>query len=135
LALPAEREALSILRRDDVLGVDVYRSIGWVDAADTAQLARADADQLAWLRRWKRIAEAQHKRFWVTEAQAEPWEARRATHGDPLTVSPDDIGSLLRSLARIGVETILLWGSEYWLWRAANGDPRWLDAVVRTALA
>jgi hypothetical protein len=135
LAVAAEREALAILRRGDILGLDVYRSIGWVDLSETAQIARADSDQLESVRRWKRIAESQGKRFWVTEAQAEPWEARRATHGTPLTVSPEDTGSLLAALSRIGVETVLLWGSEYWLWRASNGDPRWLDAVVRKALA
>lgn len=135
LAIPAEREALAVLRRRDILGVDVYRSIGWLDADGTAQIARADSDQRRWLQCWKRIAEAQGKRFWVTEAQAEPWEARRDTHGSPLTVSPDDIGSLLSALSVIGVDTVLLWGSEYWLWRAAHGDSRWLDAVVRTALA
>lgn len=135
LAFAAEREALAVLRRGDVLGVDVYRSIGWVDAADNAQIARADGDQVQSVRRWKRIAESQGKRFWVTEAQAEPWEARRATHAAPLTVSPDDVATLLAALSAIGVETVLLWGSEYWLWRAANGDPRWLDAVVHRALA
>ena len=135
LAVAAEREALAILGRGDILGVDVYRSIGWVDAADNAQIARADSDQIQSVIRWRRIAESQGKRFWVTEAQAEPWEARRATHGSPLTVAPDDLESLLAALTGIGVETVLLWGSEYWLWRAANGDSRWLDAVVRTALA
>ncbi|HEY9288083.1 MAG TPA: hypothetical protein VIT43_08685 [Candidatus Dormibacteraeota bacterium] len=135
LAFAAEREALAVLRQGDILGVDVYRSIGWVDAAENAQLARADVDQVQSVARWKRIAESQGKRFWITEAQAEPWEARRATHGSPLTVSPDSVGSLLAALSATGVETVLLWGSEYWLWRAANGDPRWLDAVVRTALA
>lgn len=134
-ALPAEREALALLRRADIVGVDVYRSIGWVDADDTAQIARADGEQLDWVRRWKRIAGSQGKRLWVTEAQAEPWEARRATHGAPLTVSPEDVGGLLAMLSQIEVETVLLWGSEYWLWRAANGDSRWLDAVVRRALA
>jgi len=23
----------------------------------------------------------------------------------------------------------LLWGSEYWLWRADHGDSRWVDTV------
>ena len=135
LGLAAEREALAVLRRGDILGVDVYRSIGWVDAEQIDRIARADADQIRRLQTWKRIAESQGKQFWVTEAQAEPWEARRATHGNPLTVAPEDIGSLVDALSGIGVETVLLWGAEYWLWRAAKGDRRWLDAVVRPALA
>lgn len=137
LSLPAEREALSILRRGDVLGLDVYRSIGWRDASGHQEVARAAPDQSASVAFWQRIARQQGKRFWVTEAQAEPWEARRQTHADPLSIRPEAIGELVSRLVGIGVETILLWGSEYWLWRADNGDPRWMDAVslVRMALA
>ena len=32
-------------------------------------------------------------------------------------------------MAAAGFTTILLWGCEYWLWRAGTGDSRWLDAV------
>ena len=137
LAVAAEREALAVLRRGDILGVDIYRSIGWLDEAGEERIARASADQLQWVLRWQRIAASQGKRLWVTEAQAEPWEARRATLGDPRTVSPPDIASLVEQLADAGVDTILLWGSEYWLWREANGDTRWIDVVGlgRRALA
>ena len=137
LILPAEREALSILRRGDVLGLDVYRSIGWRDAGGGERIARAAPDQLASVAFWQRIAREQGKRVWATEAQAEPWEARRHTHADPLSIRPDAIGELVDGLVGIGVDTILLWGSEYWLWRADNGDPRWMDSVslVKTALA
>jgi hypothetical protein len=137
LALPAEREALSILDRGDVLGLDVYPSIGWLDADGRDRVAHAAPDQLAVVGRWQRIAREQGKRVWVTEAQAEPWEARRQTHADPSSIQPEAIGDLVLGLVGLGVETILLWGSEYWLWRADNGDPRWVDAVslVKTALA
>jgi hypothetical protein len=137
LALPAEREALSILDRGDVLGLDVYPSIGWLDTDGRDRVAHAAPDQLAVVGRWQRIAREQGKRVWVTEAQAEPWEARRQTHADPSSIQPEAIGDLVIGLVGLGVETILLWGSEYWLWRADNGDPRWVDAVslVKTALA
>jgi hypothetical protein len=137
LALPAEREALAVLRRGDILGLDVYASIGWLDPIGHEAVARSAPDQLAVLAGWQRIARAQGKRFWVTEAQAEPWEARRRTHANPVSVQPEAIPGLVRRLSMEGVETILLWGSEYWLWRANNGDPRWIEALslVRTALA
>ena len=137
LALPAEREALSVLHRGDILGLDVYPSIGWLEAGGRERVAHAAPDQLAAVARWQRIAREQGKRFWVTEAQAEPWEARRQTHADPLSTQPEAIAELVDRLSGMDVETILLWGSEYWLWRADNGDPRWLDAVslVKKALA
>jgi hypothetical protein len=54
-----------------------------------------------------------------------------------LSIQPEAIADLVSRLVEIGVEAILLWGSEYWLWRADNGDPRWIEAVslVKTALA
>lgn len=137
LTLPAEREALSVLRRGDILGQDVYSSIGWLDANGRERIARAAPDQVDAVARWQRIARGQGKRLWVTEAQAEPWEARRHTHGEPVSTQPEAMAELVGRLVGIGVETVLLWGSEYWLWRANNGDPRWMNAVslVKTALA
>jgi hypothetical protein len=135
LDLPAEREALSILRPGDILGLDVYRTIGWVDGKGEARISRADDRQQVEIRRWQRIARVQRKRAWVTEAQAEPWEARRDTHASPLTVQPGDIQPLLQTLTAAEVETVLLWGSEYWLWREQQGDRRWIDALGQAALA
>ena len=129
LAIPAEREALSILRHGDIPGLDVYPSIGWLDQNGRDRLARAAPDQLASVAAWQRIARQQGKRVWVTEAQAEPWEGR-STQGDPVSVRPEAIGQLVEGLTRIGVGSILLWGSEYWLWRADSGDPRWIEAVA-----
>jgi hypothetical protein len=137
LTLAAEREALSVLGRGDILGLDVYRSIGWRDPNGRERVAHAAPDQLAKVAYWRRIASEQGQRGWVTEAQAEPWEARRQTHAEPLSTRPEAIGELVNGLVGTGVETILLWGCEYWLWRADNGDPRWIDAVslVKMALA
>lgn len=133
LAVPPEREALAVLRRNDILGLDVYRSIGG-RTQDRSWVAQASADQLETVARWQRVARRQHKRFWISEAQAEPWEPTRATHGDPVSVQPDDVRDLFQRLSSLQPEAILLWGSEYWLWREENGDPRWAD-VVRRLLA
>jgi cellulase (glycosyl hydrolase family 5) len=128
LTIPAEREALTVLRRGDILGLDIYRSIGFIDAGGQERIGHAAADQLATVARWQRIAGEQNKRVWVTEAQAEPWEAR--PRDVPLTVQPQDVITLVNGLSGVGVETVLLWGSEYWLWRQDRGDPRWVDAVA-----
>jgi glycosyl hydrolase family 2 len=127
LQLPAEREALSVLRPGDLLGLDVYGSIGWMDQG-VARLSRAAADQLAVVERWQHVAAQQSKRLWVMEAQAEPWEAQ-PTGAEPLSVRPQDVADLVRRLSSLGVEMVLLWGCEYWLQRADNGDRRWLETV------
>ncbi len=127
-AIPAEREALTVLRQGDILGLDVYRSIGFIDEGGRERIGHAAADQLAAVARWQHVARNQAKRLWVTEAQAEPWEARpRAV---PLTVQPEGVVTLVNGLAGVGVETVLLWGSEYWLRRQDQGDPRWVEAVA-----
>ncbi len=133
LTVPPEREALAVLRRHDILGLDVYHSIGG-RTQDRSWVARASPDQLESVARWKRVAGRQHKRLWITEAQAEPWEPTRATHGDPISVQPDDVQDLLQRLSSLKPEAILLWGSEYWLWREESGDRRWAD-VIRRLLA
>src|SRR2546422_2167904 len=128
LTIPPEREALTVLRLGDILGLDVYRSIGFIDEGGRERIGHAAADQLAAVARWQRVAREQNKRLWVTEAQAEPWEAR--PHEVPQTVQPEDVVTLVNGLAGVGVETVLLWGSEYWLWRQDHGDPRWVEAVA-----
>ncbi|HEY8737307.1 MAG TPA: hypothetical protein VIO62_09710 [Candidatus Dormibacteraeota bacterium] len=130
LEIPGEREALAVLQADDVLGLDVYRAIGW--RRDGVEgIAHAVPDQMDSVARWNRIARGQHKRLWITEAQAEPWEASRATHGDPVSVQPNDVLELYERLSSLSLEAILLWGVEYWLWRERHGDPRWSNVARR----
>ncbi len=129
LDVPAEREALATLRRDDILGLDVYRAIGWWKTAQEQEVARSDDNQGDHVRRWQRIAREQGKRLWITEAQAEPWEASSTTHADPLSVRPTDMLDLAAALLALEVEVVLLWGSEYWTWREQHGDPRWIESA------
>ncbi len=56
LDLPADREALAVLARGDILGTDVYRSIGWLDTEGVPRVSHADDDQMRAVRRWQRIA-------------------------------------------------------------------------------
>ena len=126
---PAEREALAVLGRNDILGLDVYRAIAG-GTGENAWLARAAPDQLATLARWRRIARDQGKRTWITEAQAEPWEPGAGSRPDPLTLRPGDLPTLARSLIDLGFEAVFFWGAEYWLARAAAGDQGWLEAVA-----
>ncbi|MDQ6711168.1 MAG: hypothetical protein M3Z11_11520 [Candidatus Dormibacteraeota bacterium] len=130
LDVPAEREALATLRRDDILGLDVYRAIGWWKTAQEQEVARSEDNQLDHVRRWQRIAREQRKHFWITEAQAEPWEASSETHADPLSVRPTDMLDLAAALVALEVEVVLLWGSEYWVWREQHGDARWIESAA-----
>ena len=131
LDLPAEREALATLRRDDILGLDVYRAIGWSRTAEEQEVARAEDDQFDHVRAWRRITRDQGKRLWITEAQAEPWEASARTRDNPLSVRPADMVDLATQLTALEVEALMLWGGEYWIWREQSGDPRWIESASR----
>jgi hypothetical protein len=130
LDLPAEREALATLRRDDILGLDVYRAIGWWRTQEEPEVARAEEDQMDHVRAWQRIAREQGKRLWITEAQAEPWEASARTRDNPLSVQPSDMVDLAARLTDLEVAALLLWGCEYWVYREQTGDPRWIESAL-----
>ena len=124
----AERDSLAVLNRGDVLGLDVYTAIGYQFLGQD-HLSRADGDWPERLARVRELAKRQGKQAWITEAQAEPWESAQETYTDPKSTNPVAIRSIFENLKDAGYGTVLFWGSEYWLWRADNGDPRWIDAI------
>jgi hypothetical protein len=128
--LVPERAILDAIGSGDILGLDVYTAIGTlVDAKPVVRLAAPDwADTAA---RWLSEAQRRGKQAWIIESQAEPWEPSRETYADPKSFSPEDAVAVYDRLAGAGFSTILLWGCEYWIWRGAAGDGRWLEAVKR----
>jgi hypothetical protein len=124
----AERDGLSVLKRGDVLGLDVYTAIGYQFLGQN-HMSRADSDWPDRLAKVRDMARAQGKQAWITEAQAEPWDATMDTFSNPQSTSPKATRSLFANLKDAGYTTILFWGAEYWLWRADNGDHRWIDTV------
>jgi hypothetical protein len=126
----AERDSLAVLSKGDILGLDVYTAIGYRFLGQN-RLSHADSDWPDRLEALQRLATSQAKQGWITEAQAEPWEASRDTYTNPKSTSPQAIRNIFNNLADAGYSTVLFWGSEYWLWRADHGDTRWLDTVRR----
>ncbi|MBO0707024.1 MAG: hypothetical protein J2P43_09200 [Candidatus Dormibacteraeota bacterium] len=118
-----EPELLELMQAGDVLGLDVYRSIGrrgsWVAHAGSP---------VSYLRYWQAKAGARGIECWVTELQAEPWEATAATEWEPRSVGPTDVADRLAEVRTAGTGTVLLWGVEYWLAQAKRGNPAWLSA-------
>jgi hypothetical protein len=124
----AERDSLSVLNKGDVLGLDVYTAIGYQFVGQD-HLSRADGDWPDRLARVRDLAMKQGKQAWITEAQAEPWEASDSTFAKPKSTSPQAIRSLFLNLKDAGYGTVLFWGAEYWLWQQDRGDARWIDTV------
>lgn len=124
----AERDSLSVLKPGDVLGEDVYTRIGY-QFLGRDQIASANNDWDEHVAKWRQIAALQGRGSWVTEMQAEPWEADDRNLADPKSFAPADMERMFHDLKGTGAQTVLLWGSEYWIWRAQNGDPTWLEAA------
>jgi hypothetical protein len=129
----AEIQSLNVLDQGDILGLDVYTAIGYQFLGQD-HLARADSNWDDRLEALLNRAERAGKRAWITEAQAEPWEATQETLANPKSTSPAAMRSMFSSLKDAGYSTVLFWGSEYWLWRAGQGDTRWVD-TARSLLA
>jgi hypothetical protein len=124
----AEHDSLSVLKRGDVLGLDVYTAIGY-QFLGQEHMSRADANWPDRMARLHDLAKQQGKQAWITEAQAEPWESAGNSYADPKSTSPQAIRSIFANLKDSGYTTVLFWGSEYWLWRADQGDHRWIDTI------
>jgi hypothetical protein len=124
----AERDGLSVLNKGDVLGLDVYTAIGYRFLGHD-QMSHADGDWPDRLAKVRDLARRQGKQAWITEAQAEPWESGPNSDADPKSTSPQAIRSLFANLKDAGFGTVLFWGAEYWLWRADQGDSRWIDTM------
>lgn len=124
-----EAEVLGLLQPGDILGLDVYRRIGYF-LFGSARYTTSNR----WLtnaERWHARAAAERKRAWIVEAQAEPWEpSGLATDAVPRSCVPADVIETVTSLRGVGYDTILLWGVEHMLTREDAGDSSWLEAVA-----
>jgi hypothetical protein len=124
-----EFEVAGLLQAGDVLGLDVYRRIGYRLLGRTRfTTSRHWRDNAA---RWHGRAGDRGLRAWVIEAQAEPWEPDPPPGTPPRSCTPEDMVVTVRTLRDAGYDTILLWGVEHWLAREAAGDDSWLRAVER----
>ena len=130
----------------DIIGVDFYpcHALG----AAGGWTAYLDAREHAWRERARRLfkhAGTHGRRLWISEGQAEPWEA--------VTTPPNPAGRVMAScppervienynrcllLARetgSPLDAYLFWGAEYWLLRQQAGDESYLGAFRRILLA
>lgn len=83
---------------------------------------------------WLKKAKTAGKEAWVTEMQAEPWpkEGESRVFKDPLgnsSCKPKDIKLYFFRLRDLGFKNILLWGAEFWVKCAQEGNWLWLEAV------
>jgi hypothetical protein len=122
-----ESEVASLLQPGDVLGLDVYRRIGYrLLGLRLFTTSRHWRDNAA---RWHARALGEGRRAWIIEAQSEPWEPEPPPGRPHRSCTPEDMVETVRALRAAGYDTILLWGVEHWLARDAAGDDAWLRAL------
>jgi hypothetical protein len=121
-------EALAALGPSGVLGMDAYTRIG-ISFLGWEFVRKAAPDWADRCRLWLETARAEGHEAWIIESQAEPWEPSLRTYDRPRTFDPASTVEMYQRLVEAGFRTLLLWGCEYWLWRADAGDSRWLQAA------
>lgn len=69
------------------------------------------------------------KKVYIAELQAEPWEPNEifTKKYRPKSFLPADFRKNLDFAKKVGLETVYLWGFEYWLWKLQNGDSEYWD--------
>lgn len=121
-----EKSLDTCLSLGDILGLSVYPSY-------PGQPEINDGDWQIF-GEWLNKANKANKEAWVVEMQAEPWpkEGEKKIFKDPFgnsSCNPTSIKSHFTKLRDVGFKTILLWGSEFWVKCAQEGNKLWLKAV------
>ena len=125
----------------DVVGIDYYPRHALLAWGSRALYLDGVASRLG-ARRYRdlaRRAATMDQRVMITEIQAEPWEAvtvppSPGQYGMYSCLPEQLIASYNRCVrwsGRTPPEAYLFWGAEYWLLRAREGDPTYLNAFSR----
>jgi len=112
--------------------LNVYPAIGHKVIGTEICFWTTPRGRIAYLRRFVDHARRQNKSLWVTELQAEPWEPGELVHtgkAQPVTCGADRFIAAFDELRSLGIDTVFLWGVEYWLYRKhQHDDPTWVNA-------
>jgi hypothetical protein len=119
----------------DILGVNVYPVVGHRWFFTKSYFWTTPEERNAYLSSILNRPARGSKPVWVTELQAEPWEPDQLVYTQreqPPTGDPAIMQQAVQELRALGIDTVLLWGAEYWQYRKARyRDTRWWDAVRR----
>jgi len=107
------------LQTGDALGLDLYVDGPSVPLRDVTSVDLRSKWKQQTVAFWADRAHTAGKGLWLTEVQAQPWDAAS-------TFSPEDLLEGAVNYRQEPVQVVLLWGVETWL-----GDPAWMDAGTR----
>ncbi len=116
----------------EIAAINVYPAIGQKIIGAKICFWTEPKGRMAYLRRFVNKAREHNKPLWVTELQAEPWDPGELVHLNEkksLTCHSDNFLMVFSELHSLGIDTIFVWGVEYWLYRSKNfQDNSWIKA-------
>ena len=122
-------------RLGDILGVNVYPVVGHRWFLKKSYYWTTPQERTEYLASILKRPTRGNKPVWVTELQAEPWEPDALVYTGqepPPTGDPAIAQQGLEELRALKIDTVLLWGAEYWQFRKARyQDPQWWGEVRR----
>jgi GH35 family endo-1,4-beta-xylanase len=120
-------------RLGDILGINVYPVVGHRWLFKRSYYWTTPQERQRYLTSILRRPTRGGKPVWVTELQAEPWEPDQLVYLErmpPPTGDPAIAQQSIQELRALDINTVLLWGAEYWQFRMfRHRDPQWWHAV------
>lgn len=115
----------AISHQIDVLGLDLYYQ-QFVTKKLGVSLYRQPTLST---KKLKNRLDAMQKPVWITELQAEPWEASEVEYQqiNPNSISLKKVIRNYHQALTLPVEAIFFWGYEYWYWRHQQGDSSYIN--------
>jgi len=115
----------------DILGLNIYPVVGKKFYCFNFYVRTRQLERLRYFSELITKVRGRGKKIWITELQAEPWEAGKLVHKSPekpVSIWPDMIQATFNEMKALGVDTVFLWGAEYWHFRKTRyNDTAWLN--------
>ncbi len=127
--------AFAIIDMADIPAINVYPIIGQKLLTRKICFLSNREDRNDYIKSFIAKAGGRSKKIWITELQAEPWEPGELVHlgkEPPITCSAGQLLSLYTDMNSLGVDTVILWGVEYWYFRKKlHGDNTWVESALQ----
>lgn len=123
------------LKMADIVGLNVYPEVGHMQWGIKLYFRTKPKEMREYFSALvNRIAE-KRKKTWVIELQAEPWEPGHLVYKEeeePRTSGSEETESMVKIFKSMDVNTLFLWGPEYWIFREKSfGDESWYKSLER----
>ncbi len=120
-----------IIPMGDVIGFNVFPKFEGKLFGIKPHIFKASKGSWNYLKRTIELSKQANRDTWITELQAEPWEANPSTKNinENKTCSPKLVAKYVKKAEASNVSTTLLWGIEFQLLCYKEGNKRWINTT------